>query len=69
METSKFNEDFIKNYNEDSYIGYFFQVDVQCPEESCELRNNLPFLPKRMKTGICYTDKKLKTSIKSKISV
>ena len=63
------NQDFIKNYNEDSYIGYFLQVDILCPEESHELHNDLPFLPKRMKTGIFYTDKKLKTSIKSKINV
>ena len=27
-ETSKFNEDFIKSYKEDSDIGYFFEVFV-----------------------------------------
>ena len=27
-DTSKFNEDFIKNYNEESDIGYFLEVDV-----------------------------------------
>ena len=27
-ETSQFNEDFIKNYNEDSGIGYFIGADV-----------------------------------------
>ena len=26
---SPFNEDFIKNYNEGSYEGYFLEVDVQ----------------------------------------
>ena len=28
-ETSQFNEDFIKNYNEESDEGYFHKVDVQ----------------------------------------
>ena len=28
-DTSQFNEDFIKNYNEESDKGYFFQVDDQ----------------------------------------
>ena len=27
--TSQFNEDFIKNYNEESHKGYFLEVDVQ----------------------------------------
>ena len=30
-DTSQFNEDFIKNYNEESDEGYFLEVDVQCP--------------------------------------
>ena len=29
-DTSQFNEDFIKIYNEESDEGYFFEVDVQC---------------------------------------
>ena len=28
-DTSQFNEDFIKNYNEESNEGYFLEVDVQ----------------------------------------
>ena len=28
-DTSQFNEDFIKNYNEESDEGYFFEVDIQ----------------------------------------
>ena len=28
-DTSQFNEDFIKNYNEESNEGYFLKVDVQ----------------------------------------
>ena len=31
-DTSKFNEDFIKNYNEERDEGYFLKVDVQYPE-------------------------------------
>ena len=28
-DTSQCNEDFIKNYNEESYRGYFLELDVQ----------------------------------------
>ena len=46
---SQFNEDFIKNYNEESDKGYFLEVDVQYPEKLHELHNDLLFLPERMK--------------------
>ena len=45
-ETSRFNEDLIKSYNEDSDIGYFLEVNL---EKLVNLRNKLPFLPERMK--------------------
>ena len=48
-DTSQFNEDFIKKYNEESDEGYFLKVDIQSPEKLCELHNDLPFLPERMK--------------------
>ena len=32
-DTSRFNEDFIKNYNEENDEGYFFEVDVQYLEK------------------------------------
>ena len=48
-DTSKFNEDFIKNYNEDSGERYFLEVDVQYSEKLHERHNDLPFLPERMK--------------------
>ena len=48
-DTSQFNEYIIKNYNEESGEGYFFEVDFQYPEELNELHNNLLFLPERMK--------------------
>ena len=76
-EIFQFNKDFIKSYNEDSYIGYFFEVDIQYPEELHGLNNDLPFLPGRMKMEkiekllanlynkkrICYTHKKFKTAL------
>ena len=49
VHTSQFNEDFMKNYNEESDKEYFLEVDVQYTEKSHELHNDLPFLPKIMK--------------------
>ena len=48
--TSQFNEDFIKGYDEESDEGYFLKVDVQYPEKLHKLHNDLPFLPERTKT-------------------
>ena len=48
-DTSQFNEDFIKNYNEESDEGYFLEVDIQCPEKVHELNKDLPFLDERIK--------------------
>ena len=47
--TSFFNEDFIKNYNEENDEEYFSEVDIQYPEKLHELHNYLPFLLERMK--------------------
>ena len=47
--TSQFNEDFIKNYNEESDEGYFLEVDFQYVEKLHELSNDLSFLPERIK--------------------
>ena len=30
---SKIDQDFIKNYDEDGYIGYFLEVDIEYPRE------------------------------------
>ena len=46
-DTSQFNEDFIKNYNEESDEEYFLKVDVQYLEKLYELHNDLPFSPER----------------------
>ena len=39
-DTSQFNKDFIKSYNEESDEGYFLEVDGQYPQKLDELRNN-----------------------------
>ena len=48
-DTSQFNEDFLKNYNEESDEGYFLEVDVQYLEKLHEFHNGLPFLTERIK--------------------
>ena len=48
-DTSQFNEDFIKSYNEESDKDYFLEVDVQYIQALHELHNNLDFLPERIK--------------------
>ena len=79
-DTSQFNEDFIKNYNEESNEVYFLEADVQYLEKLHHFHNDLPFLSERMKSEKfeklvanlhdktqkkCYTHKKFKTRIKS----
>ena len=46
--TSKFNEVFLKNYNENSVTGYFLEIYFQCPENLHIRDSDLPFLSKRM---------------------
>ena len=48
-DTSQFNEDFMKNYNEERDEGYFLKSDVQYIEKLRELHNDLPFLLEKMK--------------------
>ena len=43
-DTSQFNEDFIKKYNEERNEGYFREVYVQYLEKSHKFYNDLPFL-------------------------
>ena len=45
-DTSQFNEDFLKDDNEESEEGYFLEADIQYPENA--LHNDLPFLQERM---------------------
>ena len=44
--TSQFNKIFTKKCSKDSDEGYFLEVDVQYPEKSHDLQNDLPFWPK-----------------------
>ena len=49
----KINEEFIKNYDEDSDKGYILEVDVKYPKYLHGLHEDLPFLPERIKIGKC----------------
>ena len=46
---SKFNEKFIKNYDENSDIGYILELDAEYPKRLYNCHNDLPFLPERVK--------------------
>ena len=50
---SKFNEDFIKNYDEDDDKGYILKVDVKYPENLVNFHSDLPFFTERMKINKC----------------
>ena len=68
-ELSKFDEDFIKNYDENDNIGYFFEVDIDYPKELFNLHKDLPFLPQSKKVNnveklICNIEDKKKYVIR-----
>ena len=52
-DTSKINEELIKDYNENNKKGYILEVDVKYPKKLHDLHSDLPFLPKRMKIDKC----------------
>ena len=45
----RFNETFIKSYNENSDVGYFLEVDIEYPKQLRSFHKDLIFLPKRKK--------------------
>ena len=49
-DTFQFNEDFIRNYNEESNQRSL-EVDAQYLEKLHYFHNDIPFLPERMKIG------------------
>ena len=49
----KFDEDFIKNYDEDSDKGYFLEDDVEYPKKFLNVHGDLPFLAERKKIKKC----------------
>ena len=78
-ETSQFNEDFMKSYNEDIDDKYIFEFDVQYPQKLHDL--HLLILLQRIKTEkvekplanlheerIRYSHEKFKTRIKLSVS-
>ena len=50
---SIFDEDCIKNYDEDSNKRYIFKVDIDYPKNLHDLHSDLSFLPERMKINKC----------------
>ena len=50
-ELLKFNEDFIKSYDENGNIGYFPEVDIDYPKVSFNLHKDLLFLPESKKVN------------------
>ena len=50
---SKFDERFIKSYDENSDKGYFLEVDVEYLKNLFSLHRDLPFLPERKKIEKC----------------
>ena len=68
-ELSKFSEDFIKSYNEESNKGHLFEVDIDYLKELFNLHKDLPFLPESKKVNkveklICSIENKEKCVIR-----
>ena len=49
----KFNEYFIKHYDEDRDKGYILEVDIDYPKKLHDRHSDLPFLAERMKINKC----------------
>ena len=55
---SKFNESFIKNYNENSDVGYFLEVDIEYPKQLWSSHKTDHILP--LKKLVCSIEGKEK---------
>ena len=62
-DVTEIDEEFIKNYDEDSDKEYILEVDVKYPRKLHGLQRDLPLLPKRMKIDKC---KKLVCNLRNK---
>ena len=49
----KINDDFMKNYDEDSDKEYVLEVDIEYSKDLADLHSDLPFLPEGMKINTC----------------
>ena len=47
----KIDEDFLRNYDEDSDKGYILEVDVEYSKNLHDVLSDLPFLPVRIKVN------------------
>ena len=61
---SKFNEDFIKKYDEDSNTGYFLEVDIDYPKELFNLHKDLPWEKVEKVGTLCSIEDKEKYVIR-----
>ena len=50
---SKFDEEYITNYDEDSNKGYIIEIDVEYSKDLHNFHSDLPFLSARMKIEKC----------------
>ena len=46
---SRFNENFIKNYNENSDAGYFLEVDIEYPKQLWRYQKDLTIFNRKKK--------------------
>ena len=53
VEVSVIDEDFIKNYDEDSDVGYIIEADIENPKHLQSIHNDISFLPERINVNKC----------------
>ena len=63
---SRFNEDFIKNYDKKSDEGYFLEVDIKYPKKLFDSHKDLQFLPDKKKKKKIEKVEKLICTIEDK---